>query len=164
MTFMVAFNPYDTLPVADEALDRGGVELLRAGLASEELFITVRRAFGTPDRWGEVLANITLHLAALYSEESDLTKDNVIAIVAQTFAQSLGPVATPSSSAAKGTGRTKPAKATAKPLRPGAKAPARKATVQTKKPAKSKVKTPVRAKAKTTSTTIAGRKSARGKF
>jgi Domain of unknown function (DUF5076) len=155
MTFMVAFNPYDTLPVADEALDRGGVELLRAGLASEELFITVRRAFETPDRWGGVLANITLHLAALYSADGDLTKDNVVAIVAQTFAQSLRHVVTPSSSAAKGTGRTKPAKASAK-----------KAKVETKKPARSKAKTPVRAKAKTkpASTAIAGRKSARGKF
>lgn len=149
---MSPFNPYDTLPVADEALDRGGVELLRAGLAKEELFVTVRRAaFETPDQWGGVLADITLHLAALYSANSDLTKDNVIAIVAQAFAQSLRHVVTPSPRAAK---RARPAKS-ARPKAPAkAKAPA---------PNKAKAKAPAKVKPKSrpASKAIAGRKGAR---
>ena len=143
----MAFNPYDTLPVADEALDKGGVELLRAGLADEELYVTVRRAFETPDQWGAVLADITLHLAALYSQDGDLTKDNVIAIVAQGFAQSLGPVV---KSSAKG-----------KSARPLGKAPARKGKGLAKSTAK--VKTPAKAKAaaRSASKAVAGRKGAR---
>ncbi len=148
----MAFNPYDTLPVADEALDKGGVELLRAGLADEELYVTVRRAFETPDQWGAVLADITLHLAALYSQDGDLTKDNVIAIVAQGFAQSLGPVVKPS---AKG-----------KSARPGKSARLGKATAGKGKllaKSKAKAKTPAKAKvkAKSASKAIAGRKGAR---
>jgi hypothetical protein len=153
MTFMVsAFNPYNTLPVADEALDRGGVELLRAGLADEELHVTVRRAFEEPHQWGAVLADITLHLAALYSADGDLTKDNVIAIVAQGFAQSLGPVV---KSSARGTAG--PAKST----RPLGKAPAKKGKAPAK--SKAKVKAPAKAKssAKSASKAVAGRKGAR---
>jgi hypothetical protein len=146
---MIAFNPYDTLPVADEALDRGGVELLRAGLADEELFITVRHVFETPDQWGGVLADIALHIAALYSADSDLTKDNVIAIVAQTFAQSLRKVVTLSPPAAK---RAKPGKS----ARPAAPA---KRRVQAGSKAKPKAKP--KSASKPASKAIAGRKGAR---
>jgi hypothetical protein len=143
----MAFNPYDTLPVADEALDKGGVELLRAGLADEELYVTVRRAFETPEQWGAVLADITLHLAALYSQDGDLTKDNVIAIVAQGFAQSLGPVV---KSSAKG-----------KSARPLGKATAGKGKLLAKSKAKAKTPAKAKAKAKSASKAVAGRKGAR---
>jgi hypothetical protein len=148
----MAFNPYDTLPVADEALDKGGVELLRAGLAEEELYVTVRRVFEKPDQWGAVLADITLHLAALYSQDSDLTKDNVIAIVAQGFAQSLGPAV---KSSTKGTARP------GKSARPLGKTPAKKGKALAK--TKAKVKTPAKAKAaaRSASKAVAGRKGAR---
>jgi hypothetical protein len=147
----MAFNPYDTLPVADEALDKGGVELLRAGLADEELYVTVRRAFETPEQWGAVLADITLHLAALYSQDGDLTKDNVIAIVAQGFAQSLGPVV---KSSAKGTARPR------KSARLG-KATAGKGKSLAKSNAKAKTPAKAKAKAKSASKAVAGRKGAR---
>jgi hypothetical protein len=155
---MSPFNPYDMLPVADEALDRGGVELLRAGLAKGELFVTVRRAaFETPDQWGGVLADITLHLAGIYSADSDLTKDDVIAIVAQTFARSLRDVVTSSPGAAKKARSAKSARPKA-PARAKAKVPPR---------SKAKVKAPAKMKAKANpasrpaSKYIAGRKGAR---
>jgi Domain of unknown function (DUF5076) len=113
---MSAFKPYDTLPVADEALDRGGVELLRVGLADEELFVTLRSPFQKPDQWGRVLADVTRHLADLYAANSDLTEDNVIAAVAAAFAQSLRGFIASSPSAAEGTQRKRPP--------PRAKAPA----------------------------------------
>ncbi len=154
---MSPFNPYDTLPVADEALDRGGVELLRAGLAKEELFVTVRRAFETPDQWGGVLADITLHLAAIYSADSDLTKDNVIAIVAETFARSLRGVVTSSPGAAKKARAAKSVRPKA-PAKAKAKVPAR-SKAKVKAPAKVKAKT--RPASKSASRDIAGRKGAR---
>lgn len=159
---MALFNPYDTLPVADEALDKGGAELLRAGLAEEELYVTVRRAFDKPDQWGGVLADITLHLAALYSQDGDLTQDNVIAIIAQTYAQSLRKFLA-SAPATKGAARTKPTKS-ARPVR----TPAKTAKGLTK--TKAKVKTAAGLKAKSTTASkaaksagkaTAGRKGAR---
>lgn len=145
----MAFNPYNTLPVADEALDKGGVELLRAGLADQELYVTVRRAFEEPDRWGGVLADVTLHLAALYSQDGGLTKDNVIARVAQIYGQALREFV----------GRRKQAKS----ARPSAKTSAVKARGlpggKTKTPAKLKAKSS--SKATSAGKAVAGRKAAR---
>jgi len=141
---MSAFNPYNTLPVADEALDRGGVELLRVGLADEELFVTLRSPFPEPEQWGRVLADVTRHLADHYSANSDLTEDNVIAAVAQAYAQTLRKFVKPSSPAAEGARLAK--RAPAKSARPLGKAPAKKAKVLAK--SKAKVKTPAKSKAK----------------
>ena len=80
---------YDALPIADDALDRGGVELLRAGVVDEELFIMARRVFAEPGHWGHVLADVTRRLAALYAAESDFTEAKVTTAIAATFARSL---------------------------------------------------------------------------
>ncbi|MBO0753444.1 MAG: DUF5076 domain-containing protein [Bradyrhizobiaceae bacterium] len=142
------YNPYNTLPVADEALDKGGVELLRAGLAEKDLYVTVRRHFDKPDRWGGVLADVTLHLAALYSQDGDLTKDNVIALVAQTYGEALRAFV-------KSAGR-KPAKA----VRPSAKTAGKaKGLARSKAKAPARLKTKSRTAAKSKS--VAGRKSRR---
>jgi Domain of unknown function (DUF5076) len=150
----MAFNPYDTLPVADEALDKGGVELLRAGLAEQELYVTVRRAFEKPDRWGGVLADVTLHLAALYSQDGDLTKDNVIALVAQTYGQALRKFVASA-------GRRRPAKAAPRP----AKTPGRKAKALARSKAKPtaglKARSRTAAKRKSAGKAVAGRKGRR---
>jgi hypothetical protein len=153
-----AFNPYNTLPVADEALDRGGVELLRVGLADEELFITLRGHFQKPDQWGLVLADITRHLADHYSANSDLAEDKVVTVVAQAFAQSLRKFVAPASPL--GTARAGPAKS----ARPRARGPTKgKAGVlaksKTKAPTSAKAK--AKAKAKPARKAVAGRKGAR---
>jgi Domain of unknown function (DUF5076) len=160
-----AFNPYNTLPVADEALEVGGVELLRAGFANKKLFVSLHRhAIETPDRWGNVLAEITLNLATLYSANGGLTENEVIAEVATGYRDALrkylesSPV--PEAPA-------RPAKSTAaKSARPPGKAPVKKAKVLAK--SKAKVKAPAKAKAKpavkskSASKAVAGRKGVRG--
>ncbi len=149
-----AFNPYNTLPVADEALDMGGVELLRVGLADEKLFITLRSSFQKPDEWGWVLADVTRHVADHYSANSDLTEDKVVAAVTQAFAQALRKFVASASPAG-----TQPA---AKSARPGAKAPPKgKAGVLAKSKTKAQKPAKVKAKAKPASKAVAGRKGAR---
>jgi hypothetical protein len=155
---MMAFNPYNTLPVADEALDRGGVELLRVGLADEELYITLRSPFQKPDQWGRVLADVTRHLADHYSANSDWTKDNVVAAVTQAFAQSLRKSAASASPAGTQMEGARPAKS----ARPSAKAPTKgKARVLAKSKTKAPTPAKAKAKAKLASKAVAGRKGAR---
>jgi hypothetical protein len=150
----MAFNPYDTLPVADEALDKGGVELLRAGLAEQELYVTLRRGFEKPDRWGGVLADVTLHLAALYSKDGELTKGSVIALVAQTYGQALRKFLATAE-------RRRPGKS----ARPPVKTPARKAKAlarsKAKAPARLKARSKTAAKAKSAGKAVAGHKGRR---
>jgi hypothetical protein len=164
-----AFNPYNTLPVADEALDLGGVELLRAGFADKRLFVSLHRhAIATPDRWGEVLAEVTLNLATLYAASGDYTENDVIAAVATGFRDSLRKYLESSfASAGKGSARAK-APATKAPTKGKAKVLA-KSKAKAKMPLKAKAKSvadksPAKSplKSKSASKAVAGRKGARG--
>jgi hypothetical protein len=65
---------YDALAIPNEAIANGGVEILRAGMIDDELYVTARHAFKDPAQWGEVLADITRRLALLYSMETDLSE------------------------------------------------------------------------------------------
>jgi hypothetical protein len=77
---------YDALPISNDALDRGGVELLRAAIVDEELFVTARRdAFVGQASWGLVLADIARRLASLYAAEGDLTEARVTAAIVEGF-------------------------------------------------------------------------------
>ena len=89
MVFISDHEIYDALAIPNDALDKGGVEMLRAGVVDEELFVTARRAFADPAHWGYVLADITRRLATLYAAEGDFTEAKVSAVIAATFARSL---------------------------------------------------------------------------
>ena len=43
---------YEALVIPNEALDKGGIEILRAGLVDDELYVTARRAFDDPGHLG----------------------------------------------------------------------------------------------------------------
>jgi hypothetical protein len=121
MAFVADLEIYDALPIPNDALDKGGVEMLRAGVVDEELFVTARRAFAEPAHWGYVLADITRRLAALYAAEGDFTEAKASAAIAGAFAHSL-----------KLSGTAKPAGRRAKP------APRTKAKSNSKPPARAK--------------------------
>src|SRR5260370_38401016 len=57
---------YDSLAVAEEALARGGVELLRIAGNEDKLFLTTRPALKDPAEWGEILAELTGRLGVLF--------------------------------------------------------------------------------------------------
>jgi hypothetical protein len=111
MAFVADLEIYDALPIPNDALDKGGVEMLRAGVVEEELFVTARRAFQEPAHWGYVLADITRRLAALYAAEGDFTEAKASAAIAGAFAHSLRLSATakPAGHRAKAAPRAEPA-------------------------------------------------------
>jgi len=132
MAFVADLEIYDALPIPNDALDKGGVEMLRAGVVDEELFVTARRAFQKPAHWGYVLADIARRLAALYAAEGDFTEVKASAAIAGAFAHSL-----------RLTGTARPAGRRAKP------APHAKSAPRTKTKSKSKPSAPrKRARAK----------------
>jgi uncharacterized protein DUF5076 len=69
---------FDALHVPPAALDQGGVEILRAVIVDGELHVALRPAFDEPDPWGMLIADVTRHIARIYSRESKLTQDQVI--------------------------------------------------------------------------------------
>ncbi len=90
---------YQALVLPDEALDRGGVEILRAGIIEDELYVSARHAFKDPAQWGEVLADITRRLGQLYAAEGEYARKEVIAAIASAFAADLGAPAVDKSAA-----------------------------------------------------------------
>jgi Domain of unknown function (DUF5076) len=88
MAFISDHAIYDALPISNDALDRGGVELLRAGVVDDELFVTARRAFPEPAHWGWVLADIARRLASLYAADGNFSEAKVSAAIAGAFARS----------------------------------------------------------------------------
>lgn len=89
MAFVRNHPIYDALPISNDALDKGGVELLRAAIVDEELFVTVRHeAFPGPGPWGFVLADIVRRLALHYAAEGKATEAEVTAAVVDSFEHS----------------------------------------------------------------------------
>ena len=58
---------YQALALPNEAIANGGNEILRVGVIDGDLFVSARTAFQHPSKWGEVLADVTGRLAALYA-------------------------------------------------------------------------------------------------
>ena len=82
---------YDALALPNEALDQGGVEILRAGIIDDALYVNARRAFKDAGKWGEVLADIARRLALLHAaEDTDLSEKEVLADIEEAFAAELG--------------------------------------------------------------------------
>jgi topoisomerase IA-like protein len=121
---------YHALAIPSEALDKGGAEILRAGLIDEELYVAALRAFDDPAIWGEVLADIAHKIALMFSaEDNKLTEQDALTQIAEAFAAELGAPIVQEQKA--------PAKKSAKAKKPAAKAkPAKKAAA--KKPAAKK--------------------------
>jgi hypothetical protein len=69
---------FDALHVPPAALEQGGVEILRAVIVDGGLHVSLRRAFDDPEPFGMLLADVTRHIARIYSTETNLTQDQVI--------------------------------------------------------------------------------------
>ena len=81
---------YQALVIPNAALDKGGTEILRAGLIKDELYVTARRAFDDPATWGEALGEIARRIARICAREGKLTHKDALAAIAGAFAAELG--------------------------------------------------------------------------
>src|SRR3990170_3761962 len=81
---------YQALALPNEALANGGIEILRAGLIDDELYVTARHAFKDAAQWGEVLADITRRLGLLYAAETDLSEKEAIAEIEEAYMAEMG--------------------------------------------------------------------------
>ncbi|MCA0319163.1 MAG: DUF5076 domain-containing protein [Proteobacteria bacterium] len=62
--------PFEALAVPPAALEKGGVEIVRAAIVEGGLHISVRRAFEDAQAWGMVLADIARHVARIHAMET----------------------------------------------------------------------------------------------
>ncbi|MES1154956.1 MAG: DUF5076 domain-containing protein [Pseudorhodoplanes sp.] len=76
---------YDTLQIPSNARDKGGIEVLRAGVVDGGLHVTLRRAFNDPQAWGILLADVARQVARVYAQEGDNEENDVITRIREAF-------------------------------------------------------------------------------
>src|SRR5436190_1497305 len=113
---------YQALALPEQALENGGLEILRLGLIDDELYVSALPAFKAPAQWGEVLAEVASRLGAIYAAQTPgVSKKDVTVQIVEAFAAEMG--ARPVKAAA-----AKPRKAKKAGKTKVAKKPARKVT------------------------------------
>jgi hypothetical protein len=70
---------YDALQVPPTAQQRGGIEVLRAGVVEGSLHVMLRRAFNDPRAWGVLLADVAKQVARIYAQEKNEDEAKVLA-------------------------------------------------------------------------------------
>lgn len=78
--------PYDSLRVPPGANEKGGIEVLRAGVVDGGLHVTLRRAFNDPQAWGILLADVARQVARVYAQEGSESEDQVSERIRDAFA------------------------------------------------------------------------------
>ena len=76
---------FDALIIPPDALERGGVEVLRAAIVDGGLHVSIRRAFDDPEAWGMLIADVVRHVARIYAKESAMSEDDVLNRVRAIF-------------------------------------------------------------------------------
>jgi hypothetical protein len=110
---------YEALVIPNEALDKGGVEILRGGLVKGELYVTARRAFDDPGMWGEVLGELTRRIARIYAAEGKYTQKDALAAISGAYAADLGaPVVSEPHKTTRRKSKPKPKSATKRAKKP----------------------------------------------
>ena len=82
---------YQALALPEQALGQGGLEILRAGIVEDELYVSALPAFKAPGQWGEVLADIARRIGAIYAAQMPgMTKKDITVQIAEAFAADMG--------------------------------------------------------------------------
>ena len=82
---------YQALALPEQALENGGLEILRLGIIDDELYVSTLPAFKTPAQWGEVLAEVANRLGAIYAAQTPgLSKKDATVQIVEAFATEMG--------------------------------------------------------------------------
>jgi Domain of unknown function (DUF5076) len=97
---MMADPQVDTLPVPPEALEQGGIEVLRALIVEGRLEVSLRRAFEEPELWGMLIADVARHAARIFATETGLSEDQALEKIRAMFDAELDMPTDPGSTSA----------------------------------------------------------------
>jgi Domain of unknown function (DUF5076) len=104
---------YQALALPEQALEQGGVEILRLGIVDDELYVSALPAFKDAGQWGEVLSEVARRLGAIYAAQTEgVSKRDVTIAIAEAFVADFG--AKPVKTKSKPRTARKPAKRAAK--------------------------------------------------
>ncbi len=76
---------FEALVIPNDALERGGIEVLRAAIVEGDLHVTLRRTFEQPHHWGELLSEVAERIARSYAADGKLNERDVIVRIRSSF-------------------------------------------------------------------------------
>jgi Domain of unknown function (DUF5076) len=77
--------PFEALNVPPAALERGGVEIIRAVVVDGALHVSLRPAFDDPQAWGMLLADVARHVSRIYQSEGKAPEARTLERVRMMF-------------------------------------------------------------------------------
>ena len=92
--------PYEALQIPPEALEQGGVEVLRAAIVDGGLHVSLRRAFDDPEAWGMLIADVSRHVARIYAKEKNMSEEETLARIRGIFEAEMDAPTDPGSTSA----------------------------------------------------------------
>lgn len=76
---------YDALQIPPSANEKGGIEVLRAGVIEGGLHVMLRRAFNDPRAWGILLADVARQVSRIYAQEKNEEEAQMLACIRDAF-------------------------------------------------------------------------------
>ncbi|MCJ2037908.1 DUF5076 domain-containing protein [Methylobacterium sp. HMF5984] len=66
---------FQALEVPPDALEQGGIEVLRAAVVDGAVSVALRRSFDDPATWGRLMVDLARQAARAYALETDLSEE-----------------------------------------------------------------------------------------
>lgn len=83
---------FEALAIPPDALEQGGIEVLRAAVVDGAVSVALRRSFDDPATWGRLLIDLARQAARAYALETDMSEEEAFErIRAGIEAESLDP-------------------------------------------------------------------------
>ncbi len=67
-------NSFEALDIPPDAVEQGGIEVLRAAIVDGAVSFALRRSFDDPATWGRLLMDLARQAARVYALESDMSE------------------------------------------------------------------------------------------
>ena len=87
--------PYDALQIPPAAGEKGGIEVLRAGVVEGGLHVMLRRAFNDPRAWGVLLADVAKQVSRIYAPEKNEEEAQVLSSIRDALIAEINAPANP---------------------------------------------------------------------
>ncbi|MCJ2033687.1 DUF5076 domain-containing protein [Methylobacterium sp. J-068] len=85
-------DTFEELSAPPDAVENGGIEVLRASVVDGAVSIALRRSFDDPATWGRLLIDLARQAARVYALETEMSEEEAFArIRAGIEAESLDP-------------------------------------------------------------------------
>jgi hypothetical protein len=66
---------FEELEIPPDALEQGGIEIVRASIVDGAVSVALRRAFDDPATWGRLLIDLARQAARAYAMETDISEE-----------------------------------------------------------------------------------------